>query len=212
MHQDRAQPGRGVLAQLSNRRPNHADYLFGFSQSISCSVPEGRSEVKGAGRKGLPEAGARTRKRGKLGAQAEEASLSEVGRRLTGLTEKRLGDSGCWKGVEEQARRMVSPPWGWASGLWPPRKQTSLFPGGLQAATRVLCGLIASFLTRGQRQQHAAAGATRSVALNAPSSADAFANLIKPVCFPDGLVLLLPTDPRVGSGKTLVFRIEFIEI
>lgn len=52
-------------------------------------------------------------------------------------------DPGFWKGVEEQAREMVSLPWGWASGLRPPRKQTGLFPGGLQATARVLCGPVA---------------------------------------------------------------------
>lgn len=120
----------GALAQLSDCRPNHANYLFGFFQSISCCVPEGGSGVQGAGRKGLPEAGARTRKRGQLGAQAEGASLSEVTRSLTGLAEKGLGDPGFWKGAGEQAGGMVSPPWGWAPGLRPPREQTGLFPGG----------------------------------------------------------------------------------
>lgn len=138
-----AWPGRGVSAQLSDSWPNHVNYLFGFFQSISCCVPQGGSGVKGAGRKGSPRGGSEDQEEGKA------AGPGGRGLAVCGWTKPywpgRGGtrDPGFWKGVEEQAREMVSLPWGWASGLRPPRKQTGLFPGGLQATARVLCGPVA---------------------------------------------------------------------
>lgn len=171
-----AWPGRGVSAQLSDSWPNHVNYLFGFFQSISCCVPQGGSGVKGAGRKGLPEAGARTRKKAKLRAQAEEASLSAAGQSLTGLAEEGLGTRGSGRVWKSKPARWSACPGAGPRGCGRLVSRQASSPGGCRPPPVSSVVSWPSFLTRSQRQQHAAAGASLSVTLDALFSADAFAD------------------------------------
>lgn len=171
-----AWPGRGVSAQLSDSWPNHVNYLFGFFQSISCCVPQGGSGVKGAGRKGPPEAGARTRKKAKLRAQAEEASLSVAGQSLTGLAEEGLGTRGSGRVWKSKPARWSACPGAGPRGCGRLVSRQASSPGGCRPPPVSSVVPWPSFLTRSQRQQHAAAGASLSVTLDALFSADAFAD------------------------------------
>lgn len=137
-----AWPGRGVSAQLSDSWPNHVNYLFGFFQSISCCVPQGGSGVKGAGRKGLPEAGARTRKKAKLRAQAEEASLSAAGQSLTGLAEEGLGTRGSGRVWKSKPTRWSACPGAGPRGCGRLVSRQASSPGGCRPPP-VSCGPVA---------------------------------------------------------------------